>query len=307
MSALKVYLAILLWVLCVPGITEEHGRLVGGYPANEKFPAVFLFSEYRKTFTDHFCTATKISPNQFLTAAHCVLESDKKSWYWPETSKPGRHYYYSFGRDFSQPNPIFSLTIQKVEIHPLLNRCLHKEKYFPAQCKPEGIPTPDLAVVTVEKEEGPFFSAPTLPLDFSPNYAGETIIMLGYGLQENGDKQPPLLKYSYSTVASSEELEKVVKDTTAEFEGMPNEGFFFGSLGSLINPQFPNLGSGDSGGPVLKESPYRIVGVNSNAGCPNDAPPDCEKTSNSFFARIDSKTIIPVHKWLKKVIEIHLP
>lgn len=306
MKSLKFYLPILLWISAL-AISQEHGRLVGGYPAGEKFPAVFLFSEYRKNFTEHFCTATKISPNQFLTAAHCVLESDKNSWYWPETSKPGRHFYYSFGRDFSQPNPIFPLTIRKVEINPLLNRCLHKEKYFPAQCKPEGIPTPDLAVVTVEPEEGPFFSAPSLPLDFSPNQPGDTIIMLGYGLQENGDNQPPLLKYGYTKVASSEEMQKAVAGTVSELEGMPSEGFFFGSLGSLIDLQFPNLGSGDSGGPVLKEFPYRIVGVNSNAGCPNDAPPDCEKTSNSFFARIDSKTTIPVDKWLKMVMKSYFP
>ncbi|NDG25646.1 MAG: hypothetical protein EB120_00540 [Proteobacteria bacterium] len=126
--------------------------------------------------------------------------------------------------------------------------------------------------------------------------------MLGYGLQGNGDILPPLLKYSFSKVATPEALSEVVKGTLAEHEGMPNEGLFFGTLGSLVDPSFPNLGSGDSGGPVLKDNPYRIVGVNSNAGCPEDAPSDCEKTTNSFFARIDSKATISVAEWLKSIV-----
>ncbi|NBX93499.1 MAG: hypothetical protein EBQ85_09755 [Proteobacteria bacterium] len=298
----KILSLLMFLTLCLGSFGQTRPRLVGGNPAGQLFPSVFLFSELRKNFTDYFCTASKISPTQFLTSAHCVLLSDSKGWYFPETAKPGRRYFYSFERDLSQPVTVFSATIKQVNIHPLLHRCLQKGKYFPAQCKPTGVPSPDIAVVTVEQEAGPFADAPALPLDFTPNKPGDDIIMLGYGLQGNGDILPPLLKYSFSKVATPEALSEVVKGTLAEHEGMPNEGLFFGTLGSLVDPSFPNLGSGDSGGPVLKDNPYRIVGVNSNAGCPEDAPSDCEKTTNSFFARIDSKATISVAEWLKSIV-----
>lgn len=282
---------------------QQGSRLVGGVPANERFPSLFLFSELSKNLTDSFCTAAKISPNQFLTAAHCVLESNHKNWYLPEHSKPGSFYYYSFGRDLSKAEPVFALQIKKVSIHPLLQNCLNKGKYFPAQCQVKKLPNPDLAIVSVEPGVGPFFEAPTLPFDFTPNRSGDEIILTGYGAQEDGDITPPILKYGYSRVASPEELEKAVQGTSAAQMGFLQSGFYFGSLGPLLNSQYPNLGSGDSGGPVLKEYPDRIVGVNSSAVCLDDAPAECEVTSNNFFTRIDSKATLPVERWIKGLIQ----
>ncbi|MFM8269113.1 MAG: trypsin-like serine protease [Pseudomonadota bacterium] len=300
MNSFRVGLVLLFSLM---SWAQQVPRLVGGAPANEKFPAVFLFSEFREDFTDSFCTATKISPNQFLTAAHCVLETNEKSWFFPETAKPGNKYYYSFGRDLSKAVPIFAMEIKKIHIHPLLQNCINKGKYFPAQCHMKKLPNPDLAIVTVEPGVGPFFEAATLPFDFTPNKPGDEIIILGYGAQENGDTTPPVLKYGYSKIATPEELEKATEGTSAAEMGFLQYGFYFGSLGSLLNSAYPNLGSGDSGGPVLKEAPDRIVGVNSSAVCLDDAPSDCEVTGNNFFTRIDSKATIAVDHWIKDVIQ----
>jgi hypothetical protein len=263
---------------------------------------LFLFSEFSENLTESYCTAAKISPSQFLTAAHCVLEPNTKSWYFPGHSKPGSQYHYSFGRDFAKPISIFSLQIKKIQIHPLLQNCLNKGKYFPAQCQVGKLPNPDLAIVTVELGTGPFFEAPALPFDFTPNRPGDEIILTGYGAQEDADISPPVLKYGYSKVATPEELEAATLGTSAADMGFLQWGFYFGSLGPLIDSKVPNLGSGDSGGPVLKELPDRIVGVNSSAVCLDGAPQTCETTSNNFFTRIDSKATISVDQWIKDIV-----
>jgi Trypsin len=301
-DTIRFFKVAVFFLVSLASWAQKTPQLVGGNPAGERFPSLFLFSELSENLTDSFCTAAKISPRQFLTAAHCVLEANSKSWYFPEHSKPGSQYYYSFGRDFTKPVSIFSLQIKKIHIHPLLQNCLNKGKYFPAQCQVRKLPNPDLAIVTVEPGTGPFFEAPALPFDFTPNRPGDEIILAGYGAQEDADITPPVLKYGYSKVATPEELEMATNETSAAQMGFLQWGFYFGSLGALIDSKFPNLGSGDSGGPVLKELPDRIVGVNSSAVCLDGEPQTCEITGNNFFTRIDSKATIAVDHWIKATI-----
>lgn len=300
---LRLFFILISLVVSMSSRADVEMRLVGGIEAAERFPAIFIFSEQKKNFTDSFCTATKISSNQFLTAAHCVLEMGNKNWFVPDSARPGQRYYYSFGRDLSNPIPLYSLTIRRVSIHPLLQNCLNKGKYSPAHCSIRGVPTPDVAIVTVEKPEGPFSRAPHLPIDFKTNQPGDEIILTGYGSHTDGDSSPPILRYGYSQVASTNEMMKAIEGTSAVSMGFTQWGFYFGSLGPLVSPKLPNLGSGDSGGPVLKEFPDRIVGVNSSAVCLDEAPADCEVTSNSFFARIDSEATIPLETWIKKTLQ----
>jgi len=302
-DTLKLFKISIFFLISFVGLAQQSPRLVGGTTAGERFPSLFLFSELSENLTDSFCTAAKISPGHFLTAAHCVLDTYGKSWYLPDHSKSGRTYTYSFGRDLSQPVSIFSLKIKKVHLHPLLQNCLNKGKYFPAQCTTEKIPNPDVAIVSVEPGTGPFFEAPALPFDFTPNKPGDEIILVGYGAQEDADITPPVLKYGYSKVATPEELEKATEGTSAVQMGFLQSGFYFGSLGPLVDSKYPNLGSGDSGGPVLKELPDRIVGINSSAVCLDSAPKTCEVTANNFFTRIDSKATIPVDRWIKDIIQ----
>jgi len=283
-------------------LTAYSPSLVGGAEASHRFPSIFIFSEYRKHLTDQFCTASKVAERQFLTAAHCVLDIGDKRWFFPNSAKPGSFYYYTFAKNLSAPETVYSLKIKKVFIHPLLQNCINKAKYSPALCHSRTLPTPDVALVEVEAGEGPFFEAPPLPFDFSPNQSGDEIILTGYGSTMDGDISPPRLKYGYSKVASSEELAEAVKGTSAADMGFIESGFYFGSLGPLLNKNFPNLGSGDSGGPVLKEAPDRIVGINSSAVCYDSAPSDCEVTSNNFFARIDQQAKISLPHWIQSVL-----
>lgn len=289
-------------ILVNVGYTQPQTQIVGGWEAGERFPAIFIFSEFRKQLAEQFCTATKVSPDQFLTAAHCVLALGQKRWYVPQTSFAGQQFYYSFGRDLSKPEAVHALTIKKVSLHPLLNNCLQKAKYSPAKCHAGGLPTPDVAIITVEKSHGPFFDAPNLPFDFAPNRAGDEIVIAGYGSTQDGDSKPPVLKYGPTQVASKDELTQAIAGTSAAAMGFMDTGFFFGSLGPLVHKKFPNLGSGDSGGPVIKESPDRIVGINSSAVCADGAASDCEVTSNNFFARIDSEATIPVGQWIRSIL-----
>lgn len=300
---LRYFLILGLLLITKSSRAQIGMKLVGGVEASERFPAVFIFSEYRKNFTESFCTATKISANQFLTAAHCVLEAGTKTWFFPEAAKPGQKYFYTFARNLSSPVSLNALTIRRVSIHPLLQNCLNKVKYSPAQCSVGGLPTPDVAIVTVENSDGPFFKAPTIQFDFRKNIPGDEIIMMGYGSQTDGDTSPPVLRYGYSRVAEIEEISKAIEETSASGMGFTQWGFYFGSLGPLVDPKLPNLGSGDSGGPVIKEFPDRIVGINSSAVCHDEAPKDCEITSNSFFARIDSESTIPLENWIRKIMQ----
>lgn len=290
-------------VFCVLSFSSQKPRLVGGWEAFERFPAVFLFSEYKDEFTESFCTASKISEKHFVTSAHCVLVRGKSLWLMPSSSQPGQKWFYSFGRNFKYPERVFPLFLKKVHLHPLLESCLKKEKYSPAQCQADGLPTPDVAVVEIESIEGPFLNAPSLPIDFEPVEPGDEIIMLGYGSQYDGDVSPPVLKYGYSKVATHEQLCQALEGiSSGEIGEVLDEGFYFGSLGPLLMKGFPNLGSGDSGGPVIKEFPDRIVGLNSSAICSDDSGEDCEVTNNSFFARVDAKGTLPLDSWFKKIL-----
>ena len=296
------YKYFLVLLISLKAFSTFGPNLVGGIEASSRFPSIFIFSEYRKHLTDQFCTAAKVNRRQFITAAHCVLDIGDKRWFFPSSAKPGSFYYYSFAKNLSTPENVYSLKIKKVFIHPLLHNCINKTKYSPALCHSRALPTPDVALVEVEEGQGPFFEAPLLPIDFNPNRPGDEMILTGYGSTMDGDTTPPRLKYGYSKVASPEELAQAVKGTSAIDMEFLESGFYFGSLGPLIHSNLPNLGSGDSGGPVIKEFPDRIVGINSSAVCYDSAPSDCEVTSNNFFARIDKEAKIPLDLWIQKTL-----
>lgn len=303
----RFQIGILVLLFNWSAFTAFGPQLVGGVEASIRFPSIFIFSEYRKHLTDQFCTATKSGERQFITAAHCVLDIGDKRWFFPNTAKPGSFYYYSFSKNLSTPENVYALKIKKVFIHPLLQNCINKAKYSPALCHSRTLPTPDVAIVEVEPGEGPFFEAPSMPLDFSPNRPGDEIILTGYGSTMDGDTSPPRLKYGHSKVASQQELLKAVEGTSAAEMGFTEAGFYFGTLGPLLKKELPNLGSGDSGGPVIKEFPDRIVGINSSAVCYDWSPSDCEVTTNNFFARIDGQAKIPLDHWLDSITSGQVP
>lgn len=277
-------------------------RLVEGSPAPEAdFPFVFIWTAETE-IDEGFCTASKVGPALFLTAAHCVLDQEENTVrYQPykrgKISQPGTPILYSFSKLISAKAEKGTAIIKGVSFPPLVDKCLSTE----IGCDHGRVPLPDVALVELTLDRDSRFSkAPSAPVDFNLLTPGTPITILGYGAQEDKDTLPPQLKFHPMNVATETELVTALKGTDADLDGLPNWEYFFGTLGPLVNKQFAGLGRGDSGGPVLKGGTH-IVGINSDGYCPLDNL-DCERSSNSTFARVNKASSHGVGEWLSRLL-----
>jgi len=251
--------------------------LVGGYPVySGQFPSVFIMTGETEVLTEAYCTASKISPEWILTAAHCVDDAYRTKFQHrmklKADIKAGQKLQYSFE----------TKEIKTAETMEILEVRL-----------PYG-PLPDVALIRVAPQ-GTFAQRPVAAL--SRGYVPHNlwIELVGYGAEGEGDvaQRPARLTFHGAVVSTTDYLtSELLKLGTAK-EEVPQEPHFFGVINWPHLPGHTNLGSGDSGGPVFLNGTHTIVGVNSEGHCPA-ANPDCEVTNNSWFARLSQ---IPAEWW----------
>ncbi len=303
-------LGVATLLVCVLLSSGQARALVGGAAAvHNEYPSVFIWTTPAEDIMSSYCTATKISPSLLLTAAHCVLEQTPTKngagkWRHNPLIVPDKELLYSFDRNLAQAPSIERLKINAVLLPPLLQECMNKPKNERTSCMRLRAPVPDIAIVKVENPQGTFKQAPIARVNLAYVFSGQTVTIMGYGAQDEDNTDfRPMLKFHRSRVATPPELETALIGTEAEIDGKPSLLDFFGVLGSLYGPRYANLGSGDSGGPVFStNNTSEVVGVNSDGYCPKENL-ECQRTTNSFFARIHKGPPHFVGDWLEQIIQ----
>lgn len=277
--------------------TDEDAIVHGKNAVDGQFPSTFAWTD-SADLNQSWCTATKVGPKLFLTAAHCVLSQDDGAGAiytgpWRAAVHAGATIRYSFA---AAPTTAQTATVASVRLPPELAACLANPAAPGPLCDHGRTPLPDVALVELVEAAGAFASAPKGRVDVTPVAANARITLVGYGLSSDTDDGPPRLRFAASSVATSAELTKALAGTEADIDGAPDLGRFFGALGVLTKSTRANIGNGDSGGPVLGPG-GAIVGVNSDGFCKKPKR-TCQRASNSTFARIDTASKGNVGAWL---------
>ncbi|CAN90920.1 putative exported peptidase / protease [Sorangium cellulosum So ce56] len=273
--------------------SEEIGAaddaLIGGQPALE--------SQYPSTVLGPGCTAAKVGPRHFLTAAHCV--DDEYAATVAAGYGPGGSYLVS--ADNTPPiSPYVNLTIQQTYIHPKwLEVCAAALAGGATDCGVNVLNpgyAPDLAVVVVNE------LSPTIPaavVDGAPVAVGDPVVATGYGCENPGGGGGGLFKLQDLSAAPASILDHAgsyvsgtaINDVAAAYVLTP---------GYASSTTYASLCPGDSGGPLYRQSATDLVVVGVNAyytfpsGWSGPAP-----SQTNWHTRLDTAARYPVTTWLQ--------
>ena len=241
-------------------LSSRNDELVGGHVAAE--------SEYPSTVSIGNCTAAKVGPRHFLTAAHCVSESLTQ---------------LSVTTDNNAQN-FRSLTVTSVKRHPQYTGC--------TTCAGDGSMNdfglkPDAALITVDQ------LTPDIPqavIDSTPVAYGAAITLTGYGC-ENGVGQPS--GPSRLKVGDTQAIDPLLLDGAASIPGG-----YVASYGPANTPAAPGLCPGDSGGPLFRTGTNKIIGINALVSFVGEqATP-----YGNWFTRLDTSSRYNVYNWVTSII-----
>jgi len=261
------------------GDTSRSGEpeLIGGQPADAE--------HYRATVgIGNSCTAAKVGPRLFLTAAHCVaVGRAPRNFPLPEgyPSNHGVHDDYLPGKKLSmywgldaRDDQRGEFTIASTTIHPSWWEC--PECPEPTRM---GDIAADIAVIEV-KEETP--QIPEARVELGTIATGTAVVKVGWGCEErtNVDAttvQLGRLKTVKTALVSSSEIQRYeTRMSDEQAEAMAAS--YLVTPGRAQDDQEASLCLGDSGGPLYLldrgESRSRIVGVNSDYSFQEVQDPD---------------------------------
>ncbi|WP_437336134.1 trypsin-like serine protease [Sorangium sp. So ce394] len=275
--------------------SEEIGAaddaLIGGRPALE--------SEYPSTVLGPGCTAAKVGPRHFLTAAHCV--DDEYNAAVSPSYGPGGSYWVS-ATNTPPIWPYVELTIEQTYIHPQwLADCAAALAGGATDCAVNVLNpghTPDLALVVVNE------LSPTIPaavVDGAPVAVGDPVVATGYGCEDPSGSGGGLFKLQELTASASSILNhpgsyvsgQDIIDVAAAYVLTP---------GYASSTSYASLCPGDSGGPLYRQSSTSLVVVGVNAyytfpsGWPGPAP-----SQTNWHTRLDTSARYPVTSWLQSL------
>jgi len=265
-------------------------KLIGGTEADHgQFPSTIALPG---------CTGVKIGPYQFLTAAHCVVDSDTGTLappYRRDATLSVRH-----GARPAQVRPM-KLTVAETRIHHSYRSAFDKElpNFIPQELREKVV---DVAVVIV-KDLSAGIPAAVIDTEAPPN--GSAIIVSGYGCEsEFSPLDGTIVARAENEIVENEE--EPSPRTRLKWMATTVQGRE-GTLLNFRNRYQPEpelkLCSGDSGGPVYRDdrvdgtqsknhSFRRVVGINSHS-----------QLLHSSFTRVDQGGLHPLFTCLKDLVE----
>ena len=236
--------------------------LLGGQvDTDEAFSAVVVLT---KEGAPH-CSATKIGPAAFLTAAHCV--ANIRTGDLDDAFRTGSRLPVSQRTAPRVPADFVGLTIERTVLHPGYEAALrrfHAYKEKKIQDYRQRYAGDDLAQRIRRLETDSHFTSrypdvaillvreatdgiPVIEIDCEPLRAGDRVQLVGYGYESL--KHPALARQTHPFGRRNWGATQVIRVDPVNFY----------TYGGLMRAGMPSLSPGDSGGPVLRAG--RVVGV----------------------------------------------
>lgn len=252
------------------------------------------------------CTAAKVGPNLFLTAAHCVADlTELRSVPAPtedpahdgikDIYTPGEVLDIRYGIRPEDTDEHYYVPIEKVHIHPTWLEC--------SNCAEPVYVAADIAVIEVS-EEIETENIPEARVELGPVALGTQVVKVGMGCQENTLIADGLEEYKSDDAwtLSREALWWPSGEFVSELDAIRFTTSYLitaghRTLNNEYDDRYASLCTGDSGGPLYlpNNGDPRIVGVNSyyqfNGIDPGVSVTDWH-TKTSFDSRFS------VGKWL---------
>ncbi len=211
------------------------------------------------------CTATKIAPRRFLTAAHCVANTSRGRI--DQTFASGSKIYISNVLAPAAPGDFQQLHVAQTYLPPEFEQALkrlftyqqkligqYREKFTGTELERRvryvqsqnhfTSHIPDLAIVVVRERT---VKIPLAQIDFGPLTTDEPVRLIGYGCEHFDARQgrgevPPLSRRKWGET-------RVIRVDPVNFY----------TFAHRMRPGAPSLCPGDSGGPVMRAG--KVIGV----------------------------------------------
>lgn len=278
-------------IITTIGIASAAGAITGGTSAAAgQFPSTVFFGSPVN------CTATKIAPRMFITAAHCLSgtylagEAQLKM-----TTRDLSTVQERFrGVSIKIPAAILKGTVAKVHMHPSWIRIIHQNEEFESQMGNEALS--DVGIIELKTDT---VEIPTARVSFDSLAEGQNVLIAGYGqkIDTQYDSTPLTTSTTYGSALTFGSLYKMM-----EF------GQFF-VLPSKLEAKEKAVYAlpGDSGGPAFiktKDGALALAGIIS-WGKPVDLGISKSPTEVGLMTRLDSQAGKPkVKTWLCSVVAL---
>ncbi len=243
---------------------EQEQELIGGTAA----PAYHLRSTV--AIGDE-CTAAKVGPRLYLTAAHCVVAPNELAGGLTPTTAPNRDgiaakftpgasIAIAYGLKVSDQTQRATVKIVKTNVHPTWFGVMN------SPIRPAVIGGVDIAVVEVDRD------LPLIPqarVELGQVQPGTQVVKVGFGCEDNALGSVSILdryKTADAWVLPPSEVLIGPSDVMSELERQVLDASYLVTSGKVRDPERASLCKGDSGGPLYlpNNSDPRVVGVNSD-------------------------------------------
>jgi hypothetical protein len=276
---------------------REHA-LIGGTPAtSDQFRSTVGFGDV--------CTAAKVGPRLFLTAAHCVAvprpgRNEPVPDPFPpndgigEKYLPGSPVHIEWGLNVDDPEQA-EFTITRTSIHPSWWEC-------PLCQEPSRNAAADIAVVEIADDTP---EIPEARVELDRIAVGAPVVKVGWGCEVTTNLPPgtrvELDRYKADdteVIVPSEVQRHEPRISDEQLAGI--DGSYLITAGQDQNANDASLCHGDSGGPLYlaDEADARVVGVNSDYTFRGDQPDPGGISWTDWHTRTSLESLHGIGQWL---------